>query len=83
MNNSQLKIEQKWLMQTQTKLQKLINSPYWDSIKISDLMLQIITHIMNPSNVKQLSPAINERIVNDIITDLTAKLKLAKQNCRT
>lgn len=75
--------EQKWLNSTKLKLQKLISSPYWDDINISNLQLQIITHIMNTSNVNMLSPSINERLTNILIDDLKQKLHNAKQNCKS
>ena len=57
---------------------KLISSPYWDCIKISDLQLTIITHINNTTDVRNLSPVINERVTDMLIQDLTNKIKNAK-----
>ena len=76
-------IEQKWLEAVQKKLKKYISSPYWDSIYISNVYLDIITQIMNTTNVKLLSPLINERITDDILKDIQTKLNKAKTNSKT
>lgn len=78
----QLKEEQDWLNAVKRKLFKLISSPYWDCIHISDLQLSIITHINNTTNVRNLSPAINERITDMLIEELSIKIKNAKTQCK-
>ena len=74
----QLKEEQAWLNSVKRKLFKLISSPYWDCIHISDLQLSIVTHINNTTDVRNLSPVINERVTDMLIQDLTNKIKNAK-----
>lgn len=81
-NKQQLKEEQAWLNSVKRKLFKLISSPYWDCIHISNTQLSLITHINNTNDVRKLSPAINERITNILIEDLTQKIKTAKFNCK-
>ena len=76
------KEEQKWLEKTQSKFQKLISSPYWDSISLTELQMSIIKHIMNTKNVKMLSPSIDERIVDHVIDSLNKKIYTAKENCK-
>lgn len=82
MTDKEQKEEQAWLNSVKRKLFKCISSPYWDCIHISDLQLSIIMQINNTTDVKKLSPAINERIVDILLEDIKTKLTNAKKNDR-
>ena len=73
--------EQKWLIKVQNKIRTLVSNPKWDYIQLSDLQLGILSSVMNAKRVNQLSPSINERVVEvlfGIIKKQFANIKLEK-----
>lgn len=74
--------EQKWLKDVQRRLKKYISSPYWDDIKISDAYMSIVIQIMQTTNVKKLSPSINERITDQIFRRIKEEMQRLKGGAR-
>lgn len=73
--------EHKWLIKVQNKIRTLVSNPKWDYIQLSDLQLGILSSVMNAKRVNQLSPSINERVVEvlfGIIKKQFANIKLEK-----
>lgn len=71
--------DQRWLESIQKKFAKLINSPYWDCIELSQNYIDIISLIMNTKDVNNLSPLINERLTDNIFECINTKIKKAKE----
>ena len=72
------KQEELWLKQVQNKLAKLISNPKWDCIELSNLQLDLVSHIMKAESVKTLSPSINERVTDMLIDTIKEKFKQVK-----
>ena len=70
--------DQKWLRSVQNKFKRLISSEKWDCIELSILKLDIVTHIMNCKSVKELSPSINDRIVDQLLSSIRDKFSKVK-----
>ena len=68
--------EQIWLDGIKRRLTKYISNPKWDYLELSDLHMSIITTIMNCNDVNNLSPSINERVVDIIFERI--KIKMSK-----
>ena len=64
-----------WFKKIKKKLFKYINDDRWDMITLPNLTYSIIEHINNTENVWELSPCINERIVNNIFEIIEEKFK--------
>ena len=78
MNKEELE-EKKWFEGVKRKLQKYISNPYWDDLNLSNTYITVITLIMNTTDVKKLSPLINEKLTNDILNTIQTKLKQVKE----
>ena len=77
--NKEYEEEKRWFNGIKRKLQKYIASPYWDDLNLSDSYIMVITTIMNTTDVKKLSPLINESLVNNILNTIQIKLKQIKE----
>ena len=70
--------EQIWLDGVKRRLMKYIKNPKWDYLELSDLHMSIVTAIMNCDDVNNLSPAINERVVDIIFERIQNRMSKVK-----
>lgn len=75
--------EQIWFEGVKRRLIKYINNPKWDYLELSDLHMSIVTAITRCDDVNNLSPSINERVVEILferIRNRMSKIKLTSGN---
>lgn len=67
--------ENRWLKSIQNKFKKLISDLRWDSLKLTDTELSVITFVMNAKNSNDLPILVNERLVDYILDKIKKQLK--------
>ena len=69
------KEEERWLKAIQKKFKKLISDLRWDSLKLTDTEMSIITFVMNAETVKDLPVLVDERLTDHIFEKIKNQFK--------
>lgn len=83
METKEIELEEiEWFKKIKKKITKYVLDDRWDMISLPNLVFSVVRQICLANDVNELSPAINERIVDNCIEIIEQKFKKATKEIK-